>query len=162
MAPTAVWAPTFVLMWRSVPAHMRIPFVCSVSLVWQVVLSTTSYISAPATTAEVERAPPLEVHEMNDWQSQRHRVRPGQHQHDQEQQERAGRGLLNERHAAGRQHHRDLLDLSLDLEADLRRAMSAHVGASRDRELRGLVKQDEYVPGATEGQGMAYTVGAQI
>jgi len=43
----AVWTPTFVVMWTLIPVHMRIPFVCVVSLVWQVALSTLSYVSSP-------------------------------------------------------------------------------------------------------------------
>ena len=38
--------PTFVVMWTLIPVHMRIPFVCVVSLVWQVALSTLSCAAA--------------------------------------------------------------------------------------------------------------------
>ena len=38
-----VWTPTLAVMWCVVPAHMRVPFICSISLVWQVMLSIASY-----------------------------------------------------------------------------------------------------------------------
>ena len=38
-----VWVPVSVVMWNFVPAHLRIAFLCSVSLLWQVALSTLSY-----------------------------------------------------------------------------------------------------------------------
>jgi len=38
-----VWFPVQVLMWTVVPPPLRITFVCAVSLVWQVVLSTLSH-----------------------------------------------------------------------------------------------------------------------
>ena len=31
-----VWLPTEVIMWTMVPAHLRVAFVCAVSLIWQV------------------------------------------------------------------------------------------------------------------------------
>ena len=37
-----VWLPTEVVMWTMVPAHLRIAFICAVSLIWQVFLSTMS------------------------------------------------------------------------------------------------------------------------
>lgn len=39
----AVWVPTTLVMWTAVPVHLRVPFLCAVSLIWQVVLSTRSY-----------------------------------------------------------------------------------------------------------------------
>jgi hypothetical protein len=38
----SVWFPVETLMWVVVPAHLRVAFMCSVSLVWQVALSTLS------------------------------------------------------------------------------------------------------------------------
>lgn len=35
-------------MWTVVPLHLRLPFICAVSLVWQVVLSVLTYMT-PAT-----------------------------------------------------------------------------------------------------------------
>ena len=34
-------------MWVLVPKHLRVAFLCSVSLVWQVVLSTITYAPQP-------------------------------------------------------------------------------------------------------------------
>lgn len=39
----AVWLPVETFMWIVVPAHLRISFLCGVSLFWQVFLSTRSY-----------------------------------------------------------------------------------------------------------------------
>ena len=40
----AVWTPSFVVMWTLVPTYLRLPFICSISLVWQVALSTLTYV----------------------------------------------------------------------------------------------------------------------
>lgn len=45
----AVWAPVETFMWCFVPAHLRIAFLCSFSLFWQVLLSTLSYRKSDAT-----------------------------------------------------------------------------------------------------------------
>jgi len=37
-----VWLPVELVMWTMVPAHLRIAFICAVSLIWQVFLSTVS------------------------------------------------------------------------------------------------------------------------
>lgn len=38
-----LWLPVEMCMWSFVPAHLRIAFMCTVSLVWQVFLSTRTY-----------------------------------------------------------------------------------------------------------------------
>ena len=38
-----VWLPVETIMWIVVPPHLRVAFLCGVSLVWQVALSTLSY-----------------------------------------------------------------------------------------------------------------------
>ena len=49
----AVWIPTFAVMWSAVPHHLRIVFLCAVSLVWQVSLSTLTN-AAPQADHEEE------------------------------------------------------------------------------------------------------------
>jgi len=51
-----IWTPVEIAMWLIVPKHLRVAFLCSVSLVWQVVLSTITYSSgATAQSAKLER-----------------------------------------------------------------------------------------------------------
>jgi hypothetical protein len=52
-----VWTPTLLAMWWLVPSHLQCSFVCAVSLLWQVVLSTLSYVPSKAAVAP---APSLE------------------------------------------------------------------------------------------------------
>jgi len=50
-----VWLPSLSAMWMVIPQHLRVPFLCSISLAWQVALSTLSYVpSAQGCEAKAE------------------------------------------------------------------------------------------------------------
>lgn len=54
----AVWFPVEILMWMVVPAHLRVAFLCSVSLVWQVALSTMTMGGSRPEADSPSTAPP--------------------------------------------------------------------------------------------------------
>jgi len=54
-----VWLPVEVVMWTLIPAHLRIAFICAVSLIWQVFLSTMSFRKDVAAAEEEPDECPL-------------------------------------------------------------------------------------------------------
>ena len=65
-----VWLPVETVMWVAVPGHLRVAFLCAVSLMWQVALSTLSYRpgpdDAPAPPKGFKRHPRLAFPVMSD------------------------------------------------------------------------------------------------
>lgn len=60
-----LWLPVEMLMWFFVPSHLRIAFMCSVSLIWQVFLSTRTHCNGEdgctLTTEDDEECIPFDV-----------------------------------------------------------------------------------------------------
>ena len=63
-----VWLPSLTVMWTLIPQHLRVAFLCLISLVWQVALSTLSYLPEKDSTssspgkAESDAQPPHTRH----------------------------------------------------------------------------------------------------
>ena len=51
-------------MWTTIPYHLRVAFLCSVSLVWQVALSTLTFVS-PAERSAQQAARKDERHQLH-------------------------------------------------------------------------------------------------